>query len=1080
MKDKNLFPRTTVNWLLLVPCVLLAILLCLTGCDSGSKPASPSATVDPSAQEDAAKQEYSIIIKTEGDMPLKGIGIYVYTDETLQELESFAKTDEQGKVMFTAKASDSYTLVLDNAPMGYAVEESYPVTGAETEIILSLNTGVGDLANITYELGDVMLDFVVTDCDGNVHMLSELLNQKKAVVLNFWYTACNPCKAEFPYMQEAYEKYSEDIEILALNPVDQDDAVIAAFKEELGLTMPLAQADPNWEKAMQLTAYPTTVVIDRYGMISLIHQGSIQEAETFENIFAFFANEEYEQTTIADIEELPEPEKPGSNADSPIEIGSVRSVEVTVEPGQEVYYHLYRVDKMYLSIHNNDAYVIYNQKTYKPSSGSIGITLSTPDTYTPAQVVFGNSGKDTVTYTVYLDPLKGTVNNPYSLSLGEFETYVNAGNDQGVYYSYQATEAGLLTVQCLGITSGVKYDYTLYNTSAYAMRTLRDDGTEDDDGNDIVSIYCRKGDTIQLIVSTLPDSSNSYPAANFTTKAYFQTGVTEDEKEEEEEKFFYAVTVTDTDRAPIAGVVLSMDVNGESVAMMTGEDGVAYTQQLAGTYDVTLRVPEGFVAGTTKYQLSNEAPMISIKLDKLVEEIETYTITVVDVNNAPISDALVMINNGYGTTDKDGKVSFILPKADYTVTVSLSDGTTADFTFPKDSTELVASMVGDDSGESGDGEDAKVTYTVKVVDYSGKAVSGVLASFGDAMVTTNASGIATAELVPGTYPVELAFAGTVRYYDESKAILTADATSVTIKVADGVEGTYEMIFAESADYKAYFVDVGGTYVTMQSDVINYYLFEPGVGEDGLYRFTTSDPNAEISFWGNTFFVHNSTASTDYANNAFTLNIKSANIGATYVIGVTGASDCILEITRIGDAILGDEDLVPVEWEGESAPTETFTLSGVTGKTMKFVDVTGNAELVYSAADGRYHLNTVTGPVIYVALGNTAGQYRWLPMSDAFAVTNDDAVLNFIQIIEDANGGKVKERYNTCMVQYIECRDAQYGVYPLTDDLIYMIQQGGDYRGWFEEGNVNYIVTEPEEGVDYNEQILWMFNCCYFE
>jgi len=143
--------------------------------------------------------------------------------------------------------------------------------------------------------------------------------------------------------------------------------------------------------------------------------------------------------------------------------------------------------------------------------------------------------------------------------------------------------------------------------------------------------------------------------------------------------------------------------------------------------------------------------------------------------------------------------------------------------------------------------------------------------------------------------------------------------------------------------------------------------------------------------------------------------------------------------------------------------------------------------VYNAADGYYHLNSVDGPILYLATGylhdasnQRFGSTRWLRLSDAFAVTNEDAVLNFVQVLTDANGNKVKERYNNCMVQYINCADSKYGVYPLTEDLIYMLQQGGAYRGWFDSSNGNYIVPEEERNLSYNAEILWMFNCCYFE
>jgi thiol-disulfide isomerase/thioredoxin len=79
----------------------------------------------------------------------------------------------------------------------------------------------------------MVMDFTVTDPSGNSYTLSELTAQKKAVVLNFWYVECAPCNAEFPFLQEAYEQYADQIALLALNPINAPEA-IDAFCEENG------------------------------------------------------------------------------------------------------------------------------------------------------------------------------------------------------------------------------------------------------------------------------------------------------------------------------------------------------------------------------------------------------------------------------------------------------------------------------------------------------------------------------------------------------------------------------------------------------------------------------------------------------------------------------------------------------------------------------------------------------------------------------------------------------------------------------------------------------------------------------
>ena len=161
-----------------------------------------------------------------------------------------------------------------------------------------------ELDGVTFKRGDVFADMTVTTPDGTTYKISEILKEKKAVVLNFWYINCGPCQMEFPYMQDAYEKYKEDIEILALNPYDGTDETVAEFQKKYELTFPMAVADEEWAVRMGLQAYPTTVVIDRYGIVSFVHVGMITEVEEFNKLFGFFTADDYEQTVIRKLSDI--------------------------------------------------------------------------------------------------------------------------------------------------------------------------------------------------------------------------------------------------------------------------------------------------------------------------------------------------------------------------------------------------------------------------------------------------------------------------------------------------------------------------------------------------------------------------------------------------------------------------------------------------------------------------------------------------------------------------------------------------------------------------------------------------------
>ncbi|MBQ4067251.1 MAG: redoxin domain-containing protein [Clostridia bacterium] len=249
--------------------------------------------------------DFTVWVKSEGGAPLKGVDVHIYTDETRTDLVWVGHTDADGKTVFEGKKGNTYTAFLEEVPAGYTVDERYSVAGEQTEIILSIQLLSEDLLNENFfRTGNVAVDFSFTDTDGNTHRLSELLETKKAVILNFWFLNCDPCRMEFPYMQEAYEEYKDRIEVIAVNPMDGNNESIASYAEELGLTFPMVKGSSEWQEAMGLNGYPTTVVIDRYGTVGMVHSHAFTGAEDFIKVFDFFTSDNYVQTTVRNLSQI--------------------------------------------------------------------------------------------------------------------------------------------------------------------------------------------------------------------------------------------------------------------------------------------------------------------------------------------------------------------------------------------------------------------------------------------------------------------------------------------------------------------------------------------------------------------------------------------------------------------------------------------------------------------------------------------------------------------------------------------------------------------------------------------------------
>ena len=313
--------------------LLLAVLL-LAGCAGpAAETTEPSAT-EATAAPEAAKGPYTVSVVTQGGMALPGIDVYVYADGTMTELAASGATDENGAVSLELPKDGSYAIELGGVPAGYAVEESYRFTGNAAEIVLTSSLIEGEnLSGATLGVGDVMYDFSVTTPGGETVTLSEMLAEKKMVVLNFWYTTCTYCVAEFPYMQEAYDQYIDDVGIIALNPGMDDSTSISLFQSQYGLTFPMAECPAAWSATFGISGYPTSIVVDRYGVICLVEAGGITSLRPWDCLFAHFTAEEYEQTLYGALSDLVTTVKPTYVMPSQEEVEAVLgSTGVTYRP----------------------------------------------------------------------------------------------------------------------------------------------------------------------------------------------------------------------------------------------------------------------------------------------------------------------------------------------------------------------------------------------------------------------------------------------------------------------------------------------------------------------------------------------------------------------------------------------------------------------------------------------------------------------------------------------------------------------------------------------------------------------------
>lgn len=152
-------------------------------------------------------------------------------------------------------------------------------------------------------LGGVMPEMSFQTAAGETLTLSGLLEEKELVVLNFWFENCGWCLREFPVMELAYQRYREDVQIVALNPSDGAEAV-KKFQQSKSLSFSMVACPRSWAAESGVSAYPTSIFIDRDGVVCLIHVGAITQTEMWYALFDAFTGEDYERKIYESIEEL--------------------------------------------------------------------------------------------------------------------------------------------------------------------------------------------------------------------------------------------------------------------------------------------------------------------------------------------------------------------------------------------------------------------------------------------------------------------------------------------------------------------------------------------------------------------------------------------------------------------------------------------------------------------------------------------------------------------------------------------------------------------------------------------------------
>ena len=382
-------------------------------------------------------------------------------------------------------------------------------------------------------------------------------------------------------------------------------------------------------------------------------------------------------------------------------------------------------------------------------------------------------------------------------------------------------------------------------------------------------------------------------------------------------------------------------------------------------------------------------------------------------------------------------------------------------------------------GSAGETLSADAAYKVTVVDavgvpYAGNIVVKFMQNGQQAgMQIVNESGVAEKTMPRGEYTVELQFTNTdVTYvYDKSNLTLTAEKTELEIVMSQALgEASQELSVGT-----AYYVSTGCTNITLSAEGRSYYIFTPRAV--GKYEVSLIGSDAAIGYYGGSVHYVWDHSAIEVTDNKFSVNIKASQLGgAVMIIGVdAGEGNAVLSVQNIGEPDWSVED---EPWTVYNAASQINPYTLPAGASLNKFDLTAPTATynLVLGGDGFYHLNSADGALVVVVLGENAKDVEYVA---PFQTILDKQGLR--RYFYDENGQFLKkEEYSECVLKYIENMDEASGVYPLTEDLMYIIQNHGAQAGWYDESKPGYLFLDQNGNkvVGINNEISWLFMCRY--
>src|SRR5262249_7145449 len=120
-------------------------------------------------------------------------------------------------------------------------------------------------------------DFAARDLRGRTVRLSDYLERKQVVLLDFWSTYCEPCLAEMPHLEALYRAERERGFVILAVAMDGPETVadVRSFVQRNGLSFPVVLDEDSHVASVYnpKKSAPFSVLIDRRGEVVRAREG---------------------------------------------------------------------------------------------------------------------------------------------------------------------------------------------------------------------------------------------------------------------------------------------------------------------------------------------------------------------------------------------------------------------------------------------------------------------------------------------------------------------------------------------------------------------------------------------------------------------------------------------------------------------------------------------------------------------------------------------------------------------------------------------------------------------------------------